>query len=69
LGKTGTEIGAWFRQSPTECRRLRAISAVRATSEFRPFKFDVLRIEGGVIGEITTFGAGLFPAFGLPAKL
>jgi RNA polymerase sigma-70 factor (TIGR02960 family) len=36
-------------------------------SEFRAFKFDVLRIEDGVIAEITTFGAGLFPAFGLPA--
>lgn len=34
-------------------------------SEVRAFKFDVLRIEDGVIAEITTFGAGLFPAFGL----
>jgi RNA polymerase sigma-70 factor (TIGR02960 family) len=38
-------------------------------SEFRAFKFDVLRIEDGVIAEITTFGAGLFPAFGLPPRL
>ena len=38
-------------------------------SEFRAFKFDVLRIEGNVIAEITTFGAGLFPAFGLPPTL
>jgi hypothetical protein len=28
---------------------------------------DVLRVEGGRIAEITTFGATLFPAFGLPA--
>jgi RNA polymerase sigma-70 factor (ECF subfamily) len=38
-------------------------------SEFRAFKFDVLRIEDGRIAEITTFGAGLFPAFGLPPTL
>ena len=38
-------------------------------SEFRAFKFDVLRIEGGAIAEITTFGAGLFPAFGLAPTL
>lgn len=38
-------------------------------STFRAFKFDVLRIENGAIAEITTFGAGLFPAFGLPPTL
>jgi RNA polymerase sigma-70 factor (ECF subfamily) len=35
-------------------------------SAFRAFKFDVLRVENGLIAEITTFGIGLFPAFGLP---
>ena len=34
--------------------------------QFRAFKLDVLRIEGGRIAEITTFGATLFPAFGFP---
>jgi RNA polymerase sigma-70 factor (TIGR02960 family) len=38
-------------------------------SEFRAFKFDVLRIQGGVIAEITTFGSKLFPVFGLPPTL
>jgi hypothetical protein len=33
-------------------------------TEFRAFKFDVLRVEGGRIAEITTFDATLFPAFG-----
>jgi hypothetical protein len=33
---------------------------------FRAFKLDVLRLEGGRIAEITTFGTSLFPAFGLP---
>jgi hypothetical protein len=30
---------------------------------------DVLRIEDGVIAEITTFGPALFPAFGLRPAL
>jgi hypothetical protein len=37
--------------------------------EFRAFKLDVLRIAGGVIAEITTFNARLFPAFGPPPAL
>ena len=36
---------------------------------FRAFKFDVLRVVDGRIAEITTFGAELFPAFGLPLIL
>ena len=39
------------------------------SSEFRAFKLDVLRIKDRQIAEITTFGAGLFPAFRLPATL
>jgi RNA polymerase sigma-70 factor (ECF subfamily) len=38
-------------------------------SVFRAFKFDILRIEDGLIAEITTFGPELFPAFSLPATL
>jgi RNA polymerase sigma-70 factor (TIGR02960 family) len=38
-------------------------------SEFRAFKFDILRIVDEAIVEITTFGPGLFPAFGLPPTL
>jgi RNA polymerase sigma-70 factor (ECF subfamily) len=38
-------------------------------SEFRAFKLDVLRVEDGLIAEITTFGAALFPVFGLPPIL
>ncbi|MEX2552784.1 MAG: hypothetical protein WD627_07290 [Actinomycetota bacterium] len=63
--------GDW-RLVPTVANRMpTAASYLRrpGDSEFRAFKFDVLRIEDGVIAEITTFGAGLFPAFGLPSKL
>ena len=38
-------------------------------TQFRAFKFDVMRIEAGTIAEITTFNADLFPAFGLQLTL
>jgi len=38
-------------------------------STYRAFKLDVLRIEGGKIAEITTFGWSLFPEFGLELTL
>jgi RNA polymerase sigma-70 factor (TIGR02960 family) len=63
--------GDW-RLVPTQANRMpTAASYLRrpGDSEYRAFKFDVLRIEEGAIAEITTFGAGLFPAFGLPPTL
>ena len=63
--------GDW-RLVPTQANRMpTAASYLRrpGDSEFRAFKFDVLRIENGAIAEITTFGAGLFPAFDLPPTL
>ena len=63
--------GDW-RLVPTQANRMpTAASYLRrpGDSEFRAFKFDVLRIENGAIAEITTFGAGLFPAFGLAPTL
>ena len=38
-------------------------------TEFRAFKFDVLRVRDGLVAEITTFGPGLFAAFSLPPTL
>jgi len=38
-------------------------------TEFRAFKFDVIRVDDGKVAEITTFGPELFPAFGLSATL
>ena len=66
-----TEPGDW-RLVPTSANRQpTAASYLRAhgDTEFRAFKFDVLRIEGGKIAEITTFGSELFPAFGLQPTL
>jgi RNA polymerase sigma-70 factor (TIGR02960 family) len=63
--------GDW-RLLPTRANRmLMAASYLRrpGDSEFRAFKSDVLRIENGLIAEITTFGYALFPAFGLPLTL
>ena len=66
-----TAPGEW-RLLPTRANRQpTAASYLRAwgDTEFRAFKFDVLRIEGGHIAEITTFDATLFPAFGRPPTL
>jgi hypothetical protein len=66
-----TQPGEW-RLVPTRANRQpTAATYLRAPgdTEFRAFKFDVLRIEDGLIAEITTFEATLFPAFGLPATL
>jgi RNA polymerase sigma-70 factor (TIGR02960 family) len=38
-------------------------------TQFRPFKLDVLRIEGGLVAEVTTFGPEPFSPLGLPAVL
>jgi RNA polymerase sigma-70 factor (ECF subfamily) len=58
-------VPTWANRMPTAASYLRR----SGDSEFRAFKLDVLRIEGGLIVEITTFGAGLFGAFGLPPTL
>ena len=66
-----SEPGDW-RLVPTRANRQpAAASYLRAPgdAEFRAFKLDVLRVEGGAIAEITTFDARLFPAFGLPPTL
>jgi RNA polymerase sigma-70 factor (ECF subfamily) len=36
---------------------------------FEAFKFDILRVEGGRVAEITTFDASLLSVFGLPRTL
>jgi RNA polymerase sigma-70 factor (TIGR02960 family) len=66
-----TEPGEW-RLLPTRANRQPTAASylrVPGDTEFRAFKLDVLRIEGGLIAEITTFDASLFPAFGLPPTL
>jgi hypothetical protein len=61
-----------WRLVPTRANRMpTAASYLRrpGDTQFRAFKFDLLRIDNGAIAEITTFGAALFPAFGLPPVL
>jgi RNA polymerase sigma-70 factor (TIGR02960 family) len=63
--------GDW-RLVPTTANRMPTAASYlqrQGDSEFRAFKFDVLRIEDGHLVEITTFGPSLFPAFDLPATL
>ena len=58
---------------PTRANRMPAggelPARARRDASYRAFKLDVLRIEDGAIAEITTFGAALFPQFGLPETL
>ena len=60
--------GDWLLVPTRANRQPTAASYLRqpGDSEYRAFKFDVLRVEGGVIAEVTTFDASLFDAFGLP---
>ena len=63
--------GEW-RLVPTRANRLpTAASYLRrpGDTEFRAFKFDVLRVRDDRIAELTTFGPGLFAAFGLQPTL
>jgi len=64
-------MGRW-RLIPVGANRMPAAASYLrrpGDSQFRAFKFDVMRIEAGTIAEITTFNADLFPAFGLPPTL
>jgi RNA polymerase sigma-70 factor (TIGR02960 family) len=54
---------------PTRANRMpAAASYLRAygDDEYRAFKIDVIRVEGDLVAEVTTFGSTLFPQFGLP---
>jgi RNA polymerase sigma-70 factor (ECF subfamily) len=64
-------MGEWRLVSIRINRQPAAVSYLRrpGDSEFRAFKIDVLRVRGGKIAEITTFGVDLLPAFGVPAIL
>ena len=56
-------VPAWANRQPA------AVSYVRGPGDavFRALKIDVLRIEGGLVKEVTTFDTSLLDAFGLPA--
>ncbi|MGH3247866.1 MAG: RNA polymerase subunit sigma-70 [Trebonia sp.] len=64
-------FGDW-KLLPTAANRMPAAASYlrRAGSDvYVPFKLDVLRTDGGLIAEITTFDATLFDRFGLPPTL
>ena len=65
------EMGEW-RLVPVGANRMAAAASYLrrpGDSQFRAFKLDVMRIEAGMIAEITTFNAELFAAFGLDPTL
>ena len=66
-----TDPGKW-RLLPIEANRMPAMASyllAPGDDTYRAFKIDVVRFEAGMVAEITTFGAALFPEFGLPPTL
>jgi len=64
-------MGEW-RLIPVGANRMPAAASYLrrpGDTQFRAFKFDVMRIEAGLIAEITTFNADMFAAFGLQPTL
>jgi RNA polymerase sigma-70 factor (ECF subfamily) len=64
-------FGEWRLVATRANRMPTAASYLRAPGEtqFRAFKLDVIRVQDGLIAEVTTFNADLFEAFGLPGTL
>ena len=65
------EVGDW-RLVPTRANRMPAAASYLrewGDTRFRAFKLDVVRLVGGQVAEVTTFGSSLFPRFGLPPLL
>lgn len=57
-----------FRFMPAEANRQPAAASYvrrRGEEDFRPFALTVLRIEAGMVMDVSTFPPDLFPAFGL----
>jgi ketosteroid isomerase-like protein len=71
LFETARQMGEWRLLATAANRMPTAASYLSAAGDtlFRAFKFDVLRIEGDLIVETTTFMPDMFPAFGLPLTL
>jgi RNA polymerase sigma-70 factor (ECF subfamily) len=68
----GPEAWGDWRTVRTQANRQPAIANYfRPPGEqtYQASNLDVLRIEGGLVVEITTFDTSLFPAFGLPQTL
>jgi RNA polymerase sigma-70 factor, ECF subfamily len=71
-GLLGPDNPGDWRLVPTRANRQpAAANYVRPWGEttYRAVSLDVLRVEHGVVVEITTFDASVFAAFGLPASL
>jgi hypothetical protein len=71
LMRQAADMGEWRLVPVAANRSPAAASYFRAPGDdaFRAFKLDVLRIDGGRIAEVTTFGSEAFPAFGLAETL
>jgi RNA polymerase sigma-70 factor (TIGR02960 family) len=66
-----TAMGEWRVLAVAANRMPAAAGYLRRPGDtrFRAFKLDVMRMEAGLIAEVTVFNSELFPAFGLPPAL
>jgi RNA polymerase sigma-70 factor (ECF subfamily) len=65
------EMGTW-RLVPVAANRMPGAASYvlqPGDTQFRAFKFDIMRVQDGVLAEVTTFGPNLFPIFNLPMTL
>jgi RNA polymerase sigma-70 factor (TIGR02960 family) len=64
-------MGEWRLVATAANRMPAAASYLRRPGDslFRAMKLDVLRVDGGLVAEVTTFGTPAFPWFGLPETL
>jgi RNA polymerase sigma-70 factor, ECF subfamily len=68
----GPQAFGELRMIPTAANHQPAAAAyVRRAGDdrYRPLAIDVLRIDAGLVAEVTTFGTRWFPRFGLPPAL
>ncbi|TCO32689.1 RNA polymerase sigma-70 factor (ECF subfamily) [Kribbella steppae] len=72
LDPTGNAYRGHWRFLPTTLNHQPTLATYVQTpgdTVYHPFGFDVFRIEGGLIAEMTAFQLTDFPAYGLPAHL
>ena len=71
LARRAATTGQWRLVATAANLQPAAVCYLRMPGDtaFRAFKVDVLRVEGDLVKEVTTFGVASLPAFGLPELL
>jgi hypothetical protein len=64
-------VGEWRTLATAANRQPAVANCLRRRGEptYHAFNLDVLRVRGGLVTEVTSFGPDLFPTFGVPSSL